>query len=173
MHYRLGTCQITIKGNDFFIADSASVIGNVTLMNNASIWFGAVVRADSNSITIGENSNIQDCCVCHVESHNALTIGSGVTVGHKAMLHGCTIGDNCIIGINAVVLNGATIGSNCIIGANALVTEGKNIPDGSLVLGSPGRVIRPITDDEIITIRNSADHYVRNFKRYKLELRPG
>ncbi len=170
MRYRLGTSRITIKGENFFIADTALVIGDVTLMNNASIWFGAVLRADSNTIIVGENSNIQDCCVCHVEKNNALIIGSNVTVGHKAMLHGCTVGDNCIIGINAVVLNGATIGSNCIIGANALITEGKHIPDGSLVLGSPGRVARAVTDDEIITIRDSADHYVSNFKRYRLEL---
>ncbi len=171
MRYRLGTSRTTIKGEDYFIADSALLIGDVTLMNNASIWFGAVLRADSNAIVLGENSNIQDCCVCHVEKNNALIIGNNVTVGHKAVLHGCTIGNNCIIGINAVVLNGATIGSNCIIGANALVTEGRHIPDGSLVLGSPGRVVRAVTDEEIMTIQDSAGHYVRNFKRYKLELR--
>ncbi|HON78924.1 MAG TPA: gamma carbonic anhydrase family protein [Spirochaetota bacterium] len=170
MKFRLGERMVTLAGEDAYIAKNATVIGSVTLGNNASIWFNAVVRGDSNTISIGENTNIQDSCVCHTEEANSLTIGDNVTVGHKAMLHGCTIGSNCLIGINAVVLNGAVIGDNCIIGANALVTEGREIPAGSLVLGSPGKVVRQITDEEKRTIAHSAVHYVENFRRYRREL---
>ncbi|HQO03994.1 MAG TPA: gamma carbonic anhydrase family protein [Spirochaetota bacterium] len=170
MKYRLGERKVTSAGEDAYIAGNATVIGSVTLGNNASIWFNAVVRGDSNTIRIGANTNIQDSCVCHTEKGNPLTIGDNVTVGHKAMLHGCTIGSNCLIGINAVVLNGAVIGENCIIGANALVTEGKEIPAGSLVLGSPGKVVRQITEEEKRTIADSAVHYVENFRRYRREL---
>lgn len=170
MKFSLGERKVAFAGEEGYIADNATVIGSVTLGNNASIWFNAVVRGDSNTITIGENTNIQDSCVCHTEDGNPLTIGANVTVGHKAMLHGCTIGSNCLIGINAVVLNGAEIGDDCIIGANSLVTEGKKIPSGSLVLGSPGKVVRQITDEEKHTIAHSAAHYVENFRRYRREL---
>jgi len=142
------------------------VIGRVTLKKNVSVWFGAVVRGDVESIIIGENSNVQDGSVLHADPGYPLSIGPGVTVGHMAMLHGCEIGSNSLIGIGAVVLNGAKIGRNCLIGARALITEGKVIPDGSLVVGAPGRVVRTLTEDEIKGLTVSADHYVANWKRY-------
>jgi len=169
MKYTLNGRGPTANG-EYFIADNAVVIGSVTLENNASIWFNAVVRGDANTITIGENSNIQDSCVLHVDDTYSLAIGRDVTVGHKVMLHGCIIGDECLIGINAVILNGAVIGKNCLIGANALITENKHIPDGSVVMGSPGRVVRQVTEDDIETIRDSARHYVKNSRRYTGEL---
>ncbi|PKL39197.1 MAG: gamma carbonic anhydrase family protein [Spirochaetae bacterium HGW-Spirochaetae-1] len=169
MKYTLNGRGPTTKG-EHFIADNAVVIGSVILENNASIWFNAVVRGDSNTITIGENSNIQDSCVLHVDDTYSLAIGRDVTVGHKVMLHGCIIGDECLIGINAVILNGAVIGKNCLIGANTLITENKHIPDGSVVMGSPGRVVRQITEDDIETIRDSARHYVKNSRRYAMDL---
>jgi carbonic anhydrase/acetyltransferase-like protein (isoleucine patch superfamily) len=167
--YRLGERQVRAEG-ECFVADSAVVIGNVLLRANASVWFNAVIRGDSELITIGENSNVQDGAVLHTDPGWPLTIGSGVTVGHKAMLHGCTIGDNSLIGINAVLLNGAKVGRNCLIGANALVTEGKEVPDNSMVLGSPGKVVRELTPDQIEGLRKSALHYVENARRFKREL---
>lgn len=156
-----------LPGSDeYWIAPSASVIGRVTLKKNVSVWFGAVVRGDVESIIIGENSNVQDGSVLHADPGYPLSIGPGVTVGHMAMLHGCEIGSNSLIGIGAVVLNGAKIGRNCLIGARALITEGKVIPDGSLVVGAPGRVVRTLTEDEIKGLTVSADHYVANWKRY-------
>ena len=157
---------------DYFIADSAAVIGSVTLHHNASIWFGCTVRGDTDDLIIGENSNVQDGCVLHTDPGSPLLIGSHVTIGHKAMLHGCTIGDNSLVGINAVVLNGAKIGRNCLIGANALVTEGKEIPDNSMVLGSPGKVVRELTPQQIEGLRKSALHYVENARRFKRDLEP-
>jgi len=170
MKYTLAEKQIQIQGDEHFIAGNATVIGSVIIKDRASIWFNAVVRGDSNTITIGEESNIQDASILHVDDDFELTIGRGVTVGHKAMLHGCTIGDDTLIGINAVVLNGAKIGKNCLIGANSLITEGKEIPDGSLVMGSPGKIIRQVTKEEIEDILESARHYVDNFILYKREL---
>lgn len=170
MRYSLGDRRIETLG-DFFIADSADVIGSVVLKNNASIWFNAVVRGDCDVITIGENSNVQDGSVLHADIGVPLTIGKNVTVGHKVMLHGCTIGDNSLIGINAVILNGAKIGKYCIIGANALIPEGKEIPDFSLVMGSPGKVVREIGDAQKAMLEMSALHYVENFKRFKRDLR--
>jgi len=143
----------------------------VRLENNASIWFNAVLRGDCDLITVGENSNIQDGSVLHTDHGFPLIIGKNVTVGHKVMLHGCTIGDNSLIGINAVILNGAKIGKNCLIGANSLITENKEIPDGSLVMGSPARVVKPLTPQQQSQLAESASHYVENFKRYKRELR--
>jgi len=169
MIYRLGERHVRAEG-EFFIADSAIVIGAVLLKHNASVWFNAVIRGDNELITIGENSNVQDGSVLHTDPGSPLLIGSHVTVGHKVMLHGCTIGDNSLIGINAVVLNGAKIGRNCLIGANALITEGKEIPDNSMVLGSPGKVVRELTPDQIAGLRVSAVHYVENAKRYKRDL---
>jgi carbonic anhydrase/acetyltransferase-like protein (isoleucine patch superfamily) len=169
MIYRLGERHVRAEG-EFFIADSAIVIGAVLLKHNASVWFNAVVRGDNELITIGENANVQDGSVLHTDPGSPLLIGGHVTVGHKAMLHGCTIGENSLIGINAVVLNGAKIGCNCLIGANALITEGKEIPDNSMVLGSPGKVVRVLTPDQIAGLRASAVHYVENAKRFKRDL---
>ena len=166
MKYSLGPRKIETRG-DYYIADSASVIGSVVLGDNVSIWFNCVVRADDDIITIGENSNIQDGSVLHVDPGIRVTLGRGVSVGHMAMLHGCTIGDGSLIGINSVVLNNAVIGRNCLIGANTLITEGKVIPDGSLVLGSPGKVVRQLSEAQIVEINLFADDYVAKFKRYK------
>ena len=158
-----------LPGSDeYWIAPGASVIGHVTLKKNVSVWFGAIVRGDVEAIVIGENTNIQDGAVLHADPGYPLSIASDVTVGHMAMLHGCEIGSNSLIGIGAVVLNGAKIGRNCLIGARALVTEGKAIPDGSLVVGAPGRVIRSLTEDEIQGLTASARRYVANWKRYAL-----
>jgi carbonic anhydrase/acetyltransferase-like protein (isoleucine patch superfamily) len=170
MRYSLGDRRIVTKG-DHFIADSASVIGSVVLEHNASIWFNAVVRGDCDLITIGENSNVQDGSVLHADVGVPLTIGRNVTVGHKVMLHGCSIGDNSLIGINAVVLNGARIGRYCIIGANALVPEGREIPDFSVVMGSPGKVVKEVSEAQRAMLEMSALHYVENFKRYLRELK--
>ena len=155
-----------------WIHDSAVVIGSVTLHANASIWFNCVVRGDTDELIIGENSNIQDGSVLHTDPGIKLRVGRDVTVGHMAMLHGCEIGDNTLIGIKSVILNGAKIGRNCIIGANALITEGKQIPDGSLVMGSPGKVVRPVTGHEVEMITQSARHYVQNAQRYRRHLKP-
>lgn len=170
MRYSLGDRRIETRG-DFWIADSASVVGSVILENNASIWFNAVVRGDCDVIHIGENTNIQDGSVLHADVGVPLTIGRNVTVGHKVMLHGCSIGDHSLIGINAVILNGARIGRYCIIGANALIPEGKEIPDFSLVMGSPGKVVREVTEAQRTLLEHSALHYVENFKRFRRELR--
>ena len=171
MIYSLGDRTVEILGEDYFIADSATVLGLVVLKNNASVWFGAVARGDNALITIGENSNVQDCAVLHTDPGAPLEIGKNVTVGHHAMLHGCTIGDNSLIGINAVVLNGAKIGKNCLIGANALVTEGKEIPDGSLVMGSPAKVVKKLSPEQQQSLVKSAETYVSNFKRFKKEIK--
>ncbi len=170
MIYKLGEKQVDIAGEDFFVAENATVIGLVRLENNASIWFNAVLRGDNELITVGENSNIQDGAVLHTDPGVPLSIGRNVTVGHKVMLHGCTIGDNSLIGINSVVLNGAVIGKNCLIGANSLVTEGKEIPDGSLVMGSPAKVVKTLSEEQQAGLKKSAETYVENFKRYKLGL---
>ncbi|QCQ99549.1 gamma carbonic anhydrase family protein [Brevundimonas sp. SGAir0440] len=157
---------------EYWVAPSASVIGNVILHSNASVWFGAVLRGDNDPITVGPDSNIQDGSVLHTDLGSPLTLGRGVTVGHKAMLHGCEVGDYSLIGIGAVVLNGVKIGRNCIIGANALITEGKVIPDNSLVVGQPGKVVRERDPEHIAVLQMSAEHYVQNWKRFAAELRP-
>ena len=172
MIYKLGDCEVKISGTDFFVADSASVIGKVCLQNDASVWFGAVLRGDNEWITIGEGTNIQECAVLHTDPGFPCTLGKNVTVGHQAMLHGCEVGDNSLIGINAVVLNGAKIGKNCLIGANALVTENKAIPDGSLVVGSPAKPVKELTSEQIQKLKESAEHYVTRFKRFKKDLSP-
>ena len=171
MKYSLADKKVQIVGNDYFIADNATVIGSVIIYNDASIWFNAIVRGDNSPITIGEGTNIQDGAVLHTDAGIPLDIGKGVTVGHQAMLHGCTIGDNSLIGINAVILNHAKIGRNCIIGANCLITQGKEIPDNSMVLGSPGKIVREVTPEEIEELKHSAEQYVGNFKRFKKELK--
>jgi carbonic anhydrase/acetyltransferase-like protein (isoleucine patch superfamily) len=153
---------------DSWVAPNAIIIGKVKLEKNSSIWFNAVLRGDIEKIVIGENSNIQDGSVLHTDPGYPLTVGKGVTVGHMVMLHGCEILDDTLIGIGSTILNKAKIGKNCIIGANTLVTENKTIPNNSLVLGSPGKVIRKVTDDEIKVIRENAKHYVKNSKKYKI-----
>lgn len=170
MKYSLSEKAVQIVGKDYFIAENATVIGSVIIHNNVSIWFNAVIRGDNDPITIGEGTNIQDGAVIHTDEGIPLNIGRGVTVGHQAMLHGCTIGDNSLVGINAVILNHAKIGKNCIIGANCLITQGKEIPDNSMVLGSPGKIVREVTEEEIKELKHSAEHYIQNFKRFKKEL---
>jgi carbonic anhydrase/acetyltransferase-like protein (isoleucine patch superfamily) len=151
---------------EYWVAPNAIVAGDVILKPGASVWFGAVVRGDNDPITIGHDTNIQDGSVLHSDPGEPLTIGDGVTVGHMVMLHSCEIGDNSLIGIGAVVLGRARIGKNCLIGANTLITEGKVIPDGSLVMGQPGRVVRMLEPGQIEALRASAAHYVQNWKRY-------
>lgn len=166
MLYELDGVAVRAEG-EYWVADSAVVVGNVLLKQNANVWFNAVIRGDNELITIGEGSNVQDGSVLHSDPGYPLTIGSHVTVGHKVMLHGCEIGEGSLIGINAVVLNGAKIGKNCIVGANALITEGKEIPDNSMVMGSPGKVVRTLTDEQAAGIRMGAKHYVENARRFR------
>ena len=154
-------------GDNVYIAPSAIVVGDVVLGNNVGIWFGAVLRGDNERISVGDGSNIQDCCVLHTDPGCPLTIRDNVTVGHKAVLHGCTIEDGALIGINAVILNNARIGRNCLIGANAFIADGKVIPDNSLVVGSPGRVIRQINQDEVEMFRRFNQSYIDKITRYK------
>lgn len=171
MIYSLGERKLEIKGDDYFIADNATLIGSVVIHNDVSIWFNAVLRGDNGPLVIEDGSNIQDGVVIHTDEGIPFRIGKGVTVGHQVMLHGCDIGDNSLVGINSVVLNNAKIGKNCIIGANCLITHGKEIPDNSMVLGSPGKVVREVTQEEIKYLKFSAEHYVGNFKRFKKELK--
>lgn len=170
MIYSLGDKKVQIVGDDYFIADNATVIGSVIIHNDVGIWFNAVIRGDNDPITIGEGTNIQDGAVLHTDEGIPLNIGKGVTVGHQAMLHGCRVGDNSLVGINAVILNNAQIGKNCIIGANCLITQGKIIPDNSMVLGSPGKIVREVNEEEIEELKHSAEHYIQNYKRFKKEL---
>lgn len=153
-----------------FVAATAVVVGNVRLKHEASVWWGAVLRGDYDAITVGQRSNVQDNAVVHMDEGFPVTLGDRVTIGHKAVLHGCTIGNNSLVGINAVVMNEAVIGDDCLIGSNALVTEGKQIPPRSLVLGSPGKVVRELSDDEVAELTDFSDRYVRNFRRYKASL---
>lgn len=170
MIYQLGTLKPKIADN-CFIAPNATLIGNIETAENVSVWFNVVIRADMAKVSIAKNSNIQDASVLHVGEGFPLKIGSHVTVGHKVMLHGCTIGDNSLIGMNAVILNGATIGKNCLIGANALVTENMDVPDGHLVLGSPAKVIKALDEKTFAMFKQSAQHYVNNGQRYLQELK--
>ncbi len=158
-------------GENVYIAPGASVIGDVVLGDNVGIWFSAVLRGDNERITVGSGTNIQDCCVLHTDPGCPLEIGSNVTVGHQAMLHGCTIEDGALIGIGAVVLNNARIGKNCLIGASTLIADGKVIPDNSLVVGSPGRVIRQLNHDEIDMLRRFNRSYIDKIARYKTHLK--
>jgi carbonic anhydrase/acetyltransferase-like protein (isoleucine patch superfamily) len=154
-----------------WVADSAQVIGNVVLHEDTSIWFGAILRGDTETLTIGRGSNVQDGSVLHADVGFPVALGEDVTVGHQVMLHGCTIGDGSLIGIHAVVLNGAKIGRGCLVGAGALVTEGKEFADGSLIIGSPARTVRPLRPEEIEGLRGSAAHYVENARRFKAGLK--
>ena len=160
--------KLKTNGDHFWIAPNATVIGDVTLEKDASIWFNAVLRADNEPIFIGEGSNVQDGAIIHTDPGFSCSIGKKVTVGHMAMLHGCTVGEGSLIGIGSVVLNGAKIGKNCIIGSKALVTEGMEIPDGSMVLGIPGKIKKNLSEEEQSFISIGADHYIENYKKYKL-----
>ena len=150
----------------YWVAPNAILIGKVKLAANASVWFGAVLRGDNEPIVVGENSNVQDGCVLHTDMGAPLIIGKNCTIGHRAILHGCTIGDNSLIGMGATILNHAKVGRNCLIGANALVAEGKIIPDNSLVMGMPGKVVRELDAEAIAALPKSAEGYVRNWRRY-------
>lgn len=169
MRYKLGSTSPHVH-DSAFIAPGAHIIGNAELKEGASVWFNAVIRGDMDKITLGENTNVQDGSVLHTDAGIPLVLGKGVTVGHKVMLHGCEIGDYSLIGINAVVLNGAKIGKFCIIGANALITENMEIPDYSLVVGAPGKVIRTFDESVEPKLKASADHYVSNANTYKTSL---
>ena len=170
MIYSLGEKKITTDGENFWIAPNAAVIGSVILKKNANIWFNTTLRGDNDPIIVGENSNIQDGSVCHTDDGMPLTIGDNVTVGHKVILHSCSIGDNALIGMGSTILNKAKIGNNCRVGANTLITEGKVFPDNSMIVGSPGKVKRELTEQEIQIINLSALHYVENMKRFKNQL---
>lgn len=172
MFYQLNDRVPELEGNGQFVAENATVIGGVRLMEKSSVWFNAVIRGDNELITIGPETNIQDGSVLHTDPGMPLTLGRGVTVGHKVMLHGCEIGDYSLIGINAVVLNGAKIGKHCLIGANALIPEGMEVPDGSMVVGSPGKIKRELNDNQKKMLEMSAQHYVENAARYAEGLVP-
>jgi carbonic anhydrase/acetyltransferase-like protein (isoleucine patch superfamily) len=154
-----------------YIADSANIIGKVKIEANASIWFDVTIRGDNELIKISENSNVQESCVLHTDPGYPLTVGKNVTIGHQAMLHGCTIGEGALIGIQAVILNGAKIGKNCLVGAGALVTEGKEFPDNSLIVGAPAKAIRTLTDEDITRIKKNTDNYVKRGQFYKTNLK--
>ncbi len=171
--YNLGGVAPELPNEDeYWIAPTAAVIGRVILKKNASVWWGATLRGDNDPIVIGEGSNVQDNSVLHTDTGSPLILGANVTVGHLVMLHGCTIGDGSLIGIGAIVLNGAKIGKNCLIGANCLITEGKEIPDNSLVMGAPGKVVRELSPEQAAMMSAGAQHYVDNWKRYRRDLRP-
>ena len=166
----LGDRRPVFEGDDHFIADSADVIGSVRLGDAASVWFNAVVRGDNDWIEIGARSNVQDAAVLHTDPGLPLAIGSGVTIGHQVMLHGCSVGSNSLVGIGSTILNTASIAANSIVGAHSLVTEGKSFPAGVLILGAPAKAVRELSDDEIAAIGESADVYVRNAQRFREEL---
>jgi carbonic anhydrase/acetyltransferase-like protein (isoleucine patch superfamily) len=170
MIYALGECVPRIA-RDCFIAPNATLIGSVILEEEASVWFNVVIRADTDVISIGPRSNIQDGSVLHIDAGKPLTVGADVTVGHRAILHGCTIGARCLIGINAVVLNEAVIGAGCLIGANALVTEGMQVPEGSVVMGTPGKIVRTLTAEQREQIYRVSVGYVANARRFRDQLR--
>jgi carbonic anhydrase/acetyltransferase-like protein (isoleucine patch superfamily) len=157
----------------WWLAPDAQVIGRVRLARDVGIWFGAVIRGDNESISVGEGTNIQEHSMLHTDLGHPLSIGAGCTIGHRAILHGCMIGDNCLVGMGAIILNGAKIGSNCLVGAGALVTEGREFPDNSLIVGAPAKAIRTLDDTAVARIRGSAESYIRNWKRYAAGLKPG
>ena len=170
MIYQLGDRRVVAEGK-YFVAQSADVMGSVVLKNNASVWFNAVIRGDNDVITVGEDSNVQDGSVLHTDAGFPLTIGSNVTIGHMVMLHGCTIGDGSLIGIGSTVLNGAKIGKNCLVGAHSLVTENKEFPDYSMILGSPAKVVRTFTPEQVAGFQLGAKAYVMNGQRFADELK--
>jgi carbonic anhydrase/acetyltransferase-like protein (isoleucine patch superfamily) len=154
-----------------YVTENATVIGRVRIEAKASIWFNVTIRGDNELITVGENSNVQECCVLHTDPGYPLTIGKNVTIGHQAMLHGCTVGDGALIGIQAVILNGARIGKNCLVGAGALVTEGKEFPDNTLIIGSPAKAVRTLNDEDVARMHRNTSNYVERGQRFKTELK--
>ncbi|MEM1003805.1 MAG: gamma carbonic anhydrase family protein [Pseudomonadota bacterium] len=169
--YALGSHRPQIH-DDTWVAADANLIGQVVLEQGVSVWFGTTIRADHEEIRVGAGSNVQENCVMHIDAGYPLTIGANCTIGHKVMLHGCTIGENSLIGMGAIVLNGARIGRNCLIGAGALITEGKEIPDNSLVMGAPGKVVRQLDQAAVQQITLSALHYQENMRRFRDTLTP-
>ena len=167
--YNLGERRVEVRGPDVYVAPNASLIGSVIVGNECSFWFGAVVRGDNDLVTIGDRTNIQDGCVVHADPGIPVTIGSNVSVGHLAMLHGCTIGDGSLIGIGAVILNHAVIGKNTIVGAKTLIPERKRFPDGVLILGQPGKVVRELRPEDFDLLRQAAESYVKKISRYRAE----
>jgi carbonic anhydrase/acetyltransferase-like protein (isoleucine patch superfamily) len=168
--YQLGE-HAPVIAPSAYVTDEATLIGRVTLHENTSIWFNVTARADNEPITIGKNSNVQEACVLHADPGFPLTVGENVSVGHQAMLHGCTVGDGSLIGIQAIILNGAKIGKHCLVGAGALVTEGKEFPDNSLIIGAPAKVVRTLNSDEIARLEQSAQHYVERALLFKTDLK--
>jgi carbonic anhydrase/acetyltransferase-like protein (isoleucine patch superfamily) len=169
--YSIGDRRVALRGTHHYVAPDASIIGSVTLENDVSVWFNVVIRADNDQVTIGESSNVQDGSVLHVDPGYPMTLGRRVTIGHKVMLHGCTIGDGALVGINSVVMNGAKIGKSALIGANTLIAEGKEIPDGVLVLGSPGKIVRELKQEEKDYLLKIAAGYVERSRFYKANLK--
>ena len=170
--FSLGERRVQLIGDHHYIAHDATVVGDVVMHPNVNVWFQAVIRAENDRITLGENCNVQDASVLHVDPGYPLTLGRNVSIGHKAMLHGCTVGEGTLIGINSVVLNGAKIGKSVLVGANTLITEGKEIPDGVLVVGSPGKVVRELKPEEREGLVKVASGYVERSRLYKRELKP-
>lgn len=166
MLFELDGVKVTLEGEGQYVAHNATVVGDVVLHEQSSVWFNVVIRGDADRITVGPRSNVQDGSVLHADPGFPLTIGADVTIGHKAMVHGCTIGDGSLVGINAVVLNGAKVGKGCLIGANALVTEGMEIPDGSLVLGAPAKIKKTLDEEAQAALKLSAAHYAQNGARF-------
>jgi len=171
MRYTLGDRAVTTDDDNYFIAPNAAVIGDVTLRRDASVWFGATLRGDNEPILIGEGSNVQDGAVLHTDPGFPIVLGKNISIGHMVMIHGCMIGDDTLIGIGSIILNGAKIGRNCLIGANTLITEGKEIPDSSVVMGSPGKVIREATERDLSLIAAAAKSYQRRYRVYRDSLR--
>ena len=169
--YSLGDRRVQVRGADWFIAENATVIGSVLIEDQASIWFNVVIRGDSDLITIGEGSNVQDSSMLHTDAGIKLTLGRKVSIGHMVMLHGCSIGDGSLVGINSVILNHAVVGKHSLIGAGSLIPEGKSIPDGVLALGSPAKVVRDLSQAEIANLQNIADGYIRRGKLYREQLK--
>jgi carbonic anhydrase/acetyltransferase-like protein (isoleucine patch superfamily) len=168
--YRFGDDSPRL-GAGAWVAESAQVIGRVALGARASVWYGSVLRGDSEWITLGDDCNVQDACVLHTDPGFPLVLGRGVSIGHQAMLHGCTVGEGSLVGIHAVVMNGVRIGRNCIVGAGALVTEGKEFPDNSMILGAPARLARPLTPEQLAGLRHASEHYVENAERHRALVR--
>lgn len=171
MKYALDDVRVRTDGDDYWIAPTAAVIGDVIMKKNASVWWNSVVRGDNEPIVLGENTQVQDGCVLHTDPGVPCTLGNNVSIGHMAMLHGCTIADDTLIAIGCVILNGAKVGRNCIVGANSFIPEGKEIPDNSLAYGSPAKVVRQIDAAQTELIRFTWDYYVKRWQRYKRELR--
>jgi len=169
--YRLGAHRPSLPDEgQYWIAPDAHVIGRVTLGRNVGVWFGAVLRGDNEPVTVGDGTNIQEGVMLHVDPGFPVTIGQGCTIGHHAIVHGCTLGENVLVGMGATILNGATVGNNCLIGANALITEGKVFPEGSLIVGSPAKVVRQLDEAAIARLRQSSENYIRNWQRFAAEL---